>query len=280
MLLIVVITLITLSIGRFVVNFWWKGVFIDQRNRVSLARFQAIIWTILVLATFGETALANIALNAANPPVYVVTIPSNLWLVVGITVGALPAASIASSRKSKASADVIAQAVAARGVKDQEPILVNSEELDVTNIEQQNGVEQQIDCENISDALKIAMDADLGTILSGVKVTGKPEVNLLRINKNLFVAKGLIVARLKSKCAKFIDMFMGDEITNVCYIDIAKLQLFLFNVVIIIVFAVAIGGFFYSPPPYTLPNIPAVWAIFLAISNGAYVTFKAAPRTA
>ena len=76
-------------------------------------------------------------------------------------------------------------------------------------------------------------------------------------------------------------MLMGDEITNFNYVDISKAQLFLFNVVLIIVFSVALGGYFMGQPPFTtLPNIPDFVAIFLGISNGTYVNFKAIPRAA
>ena len=98
--LIAVITLMTFFIGWGILKSW-KGVFVDQRNRVSLARFQIVIWTILVLATFGEAALGNIAFSEPNP-VFTVIIPSNLWLVMGISIATLPVAAAATMKKTNA----------------------------------------------------------------------------------------------------------------------------------------------------------------------------------
>lgn len=52
--------LLTLYVG-YIRNNRLLGIFIDSRNRVSLANFQMLIWTILIASTFLALALGNIA---------------------------------------------------------------------------------------------------------------------------------------------------------------------------------------------------------------------------
>jgi hypothetical protein len=52
---------VLLLIGSFAVVGWlptgnppisdWRGVLIDQRNKISLSRFQLVLWSLLVIAT-------------------------------------------------------------------------------------------------------------------------------------------------------------------------------------------------------------------------------------
>lgn len=262
LVLIAIIAFMTLYIGHRILKSW-KGVFVDQLNKVSLVRFQIIIWTILVLATFGEAALANIA-NGGPNPIFTVIIPSNLWLVMGISFAALPVASAASIHKSNPSDnEKIVNAIGLRSLKDKTEILVPLEELP-------------------KDVKEIADKAfPEGFVNPTKKIWELKTVNYLKINDDYLIANGLIVARARSELARFKDMFTGDEITNFNYVDISKAQLFLFNVLLIIVFSVALGSYFMGQPPFTtLPNIPDLVAIFLGISNGTYVTFKAIPRAA
>lgn len=265
--LIAVITLMAFFIGWGILKSW-KGIFVDQRNRVSLARFQVVIWTILVLATFAEAALANIAFSEPNP-VFTVVIPSNLWLVMGISIAALPVAAAASARKSSASPDKIANAIGLRTLKDQET---------VTDLKKADS-----DTDVLTKGLNDVIDTKLptGLLEKDTTIRQLPKVNYLTINGEDLIANGLMVSRAKSELAKFKDMFVGDEITNFNYVDISKVQLFLFNVVLIIVFSVALAYYFMGQPPFaSLPNIPDLVAVFLGISNGAYILFKATPRTA
>lgn len=262
LVLMAIISFMTLYIGKRILNSW-KGVFVDQLNKVSLVRFQIVIWTILVLATFGEAALANIAFDVSNP-IFTVIIPSNLWLVMGISFAALPVASAASIGKSNPSnSEKIVDAIGLRSLKDKTEILVPKDKLPE-------------DVKEIADK-----EFPEGFANPTKKIWELETVNYLKINEDDLIAKGLTVARTRSELARFKDMFTGDEITNFNYVDISKAQLFLFNVVLIIVFSVSLGGYFMGQPPFTaLPNIPDFVAIFLGISNGTYVTFKALPRAA
>jgi hypothetical protein len=236
----------------------WYGVLVDGRNRVSLVRFQVVIWTILTLATFTEAALANVAYGSQNP-VFVIVIPNNLWLLLGISVTTLPVTLLATVPNVNASDPHVDDAIALRKAKEQAAY-----------------VPPEID----------ESDATLDRAVLDTKQTKKTEtsVRLFKVKQpngdiETVILQGVAAARPRVEDARLKDIFTGDEIANYGYLDPSKVQLFVFNIMLILVYAVALGSFLYQfPPPYTtLPNVPDTLAVFLGISNGAYLTYKAVP---
>jgi 5-hydroxyisourate hydrolase-like protein (transthyretin family) len=236
----------------------WYGVLVDGRNRVSLVRFQMVIWTILVIATFAEAALANVA-SGAKDPVFIVTIPNNLWLLLGISVTALPVTLLATRPSVNADPPRVDDAIALRKAKEQ--AASESQEIDQS-------------------------DAILNRAVLDTSLTKKAEtsVRLFKVTQpngdvETVILQGVAAARPRVEDARLKDMFTGDEIANYGYLDPSKVQLFVFNIMLILVYAVALGSFFMKvQPTYTvLPNVPDTLAVFLGVSNGAYLTYKAAP---
>lgn len=74
------------------------GVIIDNRNRVSLAKFQAVLWTVLVLSALITTAAARVAagdaLPAASGGILAFTLPQELLVAMGIAVTSLVASPV------------------------------------------------------------------------------------------------------------------------------------------------------------------------------------------
>jgi len=96
------------------------GLIIDNRNRVSLSKFQAICWTVLVLSAFGTVAAAR--MRAGVPDPLAVDIPPELLAAMGISAGSLIATPALLSLKttSDASAEQIASAAAGTGTPQDE----------------------------------------------------------------------------------------------------------------------------------------------------------------
>jgi hypothetical protein len=59
------------------------GAFIDERNRISLSRFQLILWTTTILSSFYVAVLINIRLGLSDPLAF--TIPEEVWVILGIS---------------------------------------------------------------------------------------------------------------------------------------------------------------------------------------------------
>ncbi len=59
------------------------GVFVDSRNRVSLSRVQAALWTVILLGGFAAAVMANVAAGDREP--LDISIPTGLLLLAGIS---------------------------------------------------------------------------------------------------------------------------------------------------------------------------------------------------
>jgi hypothetical protein len=68
----------------------FRGVFIDNRNVISLSRFQIVLWTLLILSAFSAAIHWNICAIPDNNPLNI-NIPEELWFLMGISVTSLVA---------------------------------------------------------------------------------------------------------------------------------------------------------------------------------------------
>ncbi len=73
-----------------------RGVFVDERNKLSLSRLQMLLWTVLVLSAYLDAALANVGLGAAEP--LAIRVPEALWLAMGVSTTSLVASPLVLQR--------------------------------------------------------------------------------------------------------------------------------------------------------------------------------------
>jgi hypothetical protein len=76
----------TLIVGHGVTGVW-KGVFVDDRLRMSLSRLQMLTWTVVIVSAFGTIAIARAQQNAITA--LDVAVPSAIWLLLGISTTSL-----------------------------------------------------------------------------------------------------------------------------------------------------------------------------------------------
>lgn len=67
--------------GRF------DGILIDRFNRITLANFQILLWTLLVLSALAATLMPNLMSGKNNLDVLDIAVPPELWLAMGISGG-------------------------------------------------------------------------------------------------------------------------------------------------------------------------------------------------
>lgn len=83
----------------------WKGALIDNRNVLSLSRFQMMAWTTLVLSAFTAAVFWNIfkanALNLGSTQSSLPGFPGELWLLMGISTASLVGSPLILSGKKK-----------------------------------------------------------------------------------------------------------------------------------------------------------------------------------
>ncbi len=91
--------LMMIVIGLGISGCAW-GILIDERNLMSLARFQAIIWTVFVLSAFVAAALWNISIG--QPDALAIAVPPQLWALMGISMTSLVGTPLILQQQKKA----------------------------------------------------------------------------------------------------------------------------------------------------------------------------------
>jgi len=76
----------------------WRSILVDQRNKMSLARLQLVLWSVLVISA----ALTEGILNSiwGRPEPLNLAIPSQLWIVLGLSSASFVAAPVVLGSKA------------------------------------------------------------------------------------------------------------------------------------------------------------------------------------
>lgn len=209
-----------------------RGLLITERNTMSLARFQAVLWTVLILGAFLVAAIWNVRHGETNP--LSIAIPSQLLAVIGISATSLVGSNIVTSVKESKPAD---------------PVVA-------------------------TDTLQ-----KMGVLADGENVAPQAANPLLLENSGTVLARGQMVAKPELKDASWADLFNGDQTGNAAVLDLGKVQMFYFTLVLVLAYGVAVGKLFYAAGAITsLPVLDPGMVALLGISQAAYLTNRAVPR--
>jgi hypothetical protein len=78
----------------------WDGVFIDSNNRISLSRFQLVLWTLLLVSALLTAGLINAMVPADATPLEI-RIPPQIWALLGLgAFSAVAAPAISQNRRA------------------------------------------------------------------------------------------------------------------------------------------------------------------------------------
>ncbi len=75
-----------------------KGVFVDDRNRMSLSRLQMFLWTMLLVGGLWTAVLANV--GTGQPAPFEVVLPEQLWWALGLSTASLLGTPLILRRKT------------------------------------------------------------------------------------------------------------------------------------------------------------------------------------
>jgi hypothetical protein len=185
----------------------WSGVLIDDRNRMSLSRFQLLSWTLIVVPGVLAIAASRV-LTAASDPL-AVGVPQEVWALLGISSASLVGSPIIQSYKAK-----------------QQP--------------------------------------------SDVVLAAHPAAS----------HKGVLVANATAAQAEWTNLFSGEELGDSAFVDLGKVQMFFFTLVIGLVYAGALGAALWNQHQgASFPPMSQGMLVLLGISHAAYLTNKAVPHT-
>ena len=202
----------------------WRGMFIDERNMISLSRVQTVVWTVVVLSAYGALALARLQQEASSA--LDIIIPDPLLVLMGISTASLVGSPfLKNTKRGQASA-------------------LGEGERDTTLENQRAGLSGEVKTE------------------------------------------GRIVSKKSVEDASWADLFTGEEVTNVAHLDLAKIQMAFFTIILVMSYVVVVWAMlsFGCEPssteckmPDALPGFSDKAVVLLAISHGGYLINKAVP---
>ncbi len=195
-----------------------SGLLIDNRNKMSLSRFQMTLWTLVVLSGYLAAALVNIFKGSPDP--LAIALQPELWTLMGISTASLVGS----------------------------PLIKSTKETKQPQDDEKTGTFKLL------------------TAQTGIKD---------------FRTKGLIVVNPKPEDASWSNMFGGEETGNAAYLDLAKVQMFFFTIILVLTYAVTLGKMFYQMPAVIndLPNLSSGMTALLGISHAGYLTNKGIPHS-
>ena len=198
---LVLLVIFILAVGKVITDSWF-GVLIDNRRKMSLSRFQTVLWTVLILSAFQAAALTNIQLVSNPTDALTINIPPEILAILGISVTSLVGKSVILNTKNN-----------------QNPAQVDK----------------------------------------------KPD------------------SKDPADRPSWIDMFKGDDAANAGDVDLSKVQMFYFTLILVLVYGVALASMFMVVDPKhsaisALPALTPSIVGLLGISQGGYLVYKAIPR--
>lgn len=93
--------------------------------------------------------------------------------------------------------------------------------------------------------------------------------------------QGKIVVWRWPEDARFADLFQGDEVGNAAHLDLGKVQMFFFTLVLVFTYSVALTHAFSeaSAPIASLPAVDQGMVALLGISHAGYLSNNAVPHS-
>lgn len=211
---IVILLLIVIVVGEAITG-RWSGVLIDNRNKMSLSRFQLLLWTLIIVPGILAIAVARIFAGDGDP--LKIDIPQEVWLLLGISTVALVGTPLIQTYKASQPAS----------------------NVQTTRF----------------DALKVS--------------AASPATE----------SEGLLAVNTDADQAQWTDLFKGEEVTNFAYMDLGKIQMFFFTLVIAGAYAAALGAALWNHHETAeFPKISQSMLAFLGLSQATYLTNKAIPH--
>ena len=228
------------------------GILINERNLMSLSRFQTVLWTLIILSAYFVIAVKRAVHGVADP--LAVVIDAQLWTLLGISVTSLVGTPLINSTKTQKEPDPVEAVKTARS-------MVST-----------NNVSNQAANASARAAAAPAVVAD-----PAMKEAAQVAAVASTIEKN---KQGTLYVNPHIQDASLVDMFEGEEVGNAAYLDLAKIQMFFFTVVIGFAYVVSLAKVMQAPETVgELPKLDPGLIALLGISNAAHLTSRGVDKT-
>ena len=303
---------ILLLLAGHEINGRWLGILIDTRNKFSLSRLQITLWTIMVLSAYFTMAMPRVGAMIGEQATLNqqqaldIRFPEELILAMGISAVSFTGSNLIQSNKRSKQVKIeakstpeAAEARRAQAKQDFDAVesnlmqLVQAESdkrqaLDAVTAEaaraaraadaaakqlaDANVVRAQLLYDSVlQDKEKAAKDRDVKK-----KALQTAEEDLTAIT----AAQGLLHKNADPSEASWADFFRGEEIGNYKLVDMSKVQMLFFTVVVIATYTAAIAGVLSNVATLrtdanlSFPAFSQSLNALLGISHGTYLSVK------
>jgi hypothetical protein len=231
------------------------GILINEQNLMSISRFQAVLWTVIIVSALLVIASARMRDGVKDPgsPLNI-KFSTQVLALLGISSVALVGSPLIDATKKSKTPDpaVAAQTAAALATTNNVPASVAG---------------QTPVADSASNNVPAALTAQAAALSNA-------------ISQN---AQGLLYKNPQISDASFSDMFEGTEIGNAAHVDLAKVQMFFFTLIVALAYIYALGtvitGNTIDDPNLSFPPLSDGMVALLGISNGGYLGAKAVDHT-
>ena len=249
-LLVMLFMLLFIVIASHLITGQWSGALIDERNKVSLSRFQLFVWMIIGLSGFLIAVLANLHNNVGDDDLcrqaaqealeesilcdpLAVAVPEELWVLMGISVTSLVAAPLLRSSKYQGTPE---------------------------------STQEQRTMETLKARGEVTMILDSVGGTQGTTDSAKTE--------------GLVVVNSLPQIARWTDIFKGEEAGNAASLDAGKIQMFFFTIILALTYSLTLADLLRDNSViHSLPAFTEGALALLGISHAGYLTNKAIPHS-
>lgn len=236
------------------------GILVNEQNVMSLSRFQTVLWTIIVISAFLVIGIARIkngvladeeGSQLADP--LNITIGNQLLALLGISAAALVGSPlVAGTKKAKTPDPTAIQATA----------------------------DEMIRTGNVPDSAR-PVPADAAADAKSLAAPAADPAQLAtEISNN---ASGTLYKNPSVSDASFTDIFEGNEVSNTAHVDLGKVQMFFFTVIVAIAYVAALWDVLSHNAIYdanfAFPVLSDGMVALLGISNASYLANKGVNHT-
>lgn len=265
------------------------GFLINERNLMSLTRFQMVFWTVIILSAFFVVALDRVVSKKELP--LEIAVDQKLWALLGISLTSLVGTSLINSTKTNKNPDKqeiekTAKALAANNnasppANPSAPAAVAAKKAEdkaasAATVERSIAAEPAVDPIVATEAKRQAEETQAAATKAKAASVGED----MKANK-----QGTLYANASMDQASFSDMFEGDEVGNAAYIDLAKVQMFFFTIIaglsyIFLLLSETLPNLTMAPEMVkALPVLSAGMIALLGISHAGHLAGKTTDRT-
>ncbi len=291
------------------------GFLIDARYKMSLSRFQLTLWTLVAFSAFFTLALDRTIglLTKSNPGIdpLAINFPDELLLALGISTVSLAGSSFIKARKTQSETGRSLELItdeASRLSKEQRDARTNLnaslkklEELTAQKGRLELEVQQKQQALQQAEAAGQGVDVARRNLQAAQAKLAQTEQQISQVTQDRTQAESALARtteRLKEvqkvqeskegllhknetpDQADWLDLFRGEEVSNYRVIEVAKVQLFLLTVAVVLAYALliwallAVGGL--RGVEVSLPPFSERLNALLGISHGGYLVNKSA----